>query len=102
MEADADVISKVISLDQKELILELRSYTQKSKNQISYMRIKKTKVPYIFSIQNSDTLDFDKTKYINLVTPIENLDEFNLVVSDAPELVETPVKFDEIERQILE
>lgn len=102
IEADAEVISKVISLNQKELILELRTIPQKSKNQISYLRIKKTKVPYLYSIQNSEILDFDKTEYINLVTPLESLVEFNLVVSDAPQLVHSTVKFDKIERKKLE
>lgn len=102
IEADADLISKVVSLDKIELILELRTIPQKSKNQISYLRIKKTKIPYLYSIQNSESLDFDNAEYITLVTRIENLVEFNLVVSDAPRLVHSTVKFDKVDRKILE
>lgn len=102
IEADSDLISKVVSLDKIELILELRTIPQKSKNQISYLRIKKTKIPYLYSIQNSESLDFDNTEYINLVTRIEDLVKFNLVVSDAPQLVHSTVKFDKVKRETLE
>ena len=40
--------------------------------------------------------------HFNLITPIENLVEFNLVVSDAPQLVHSAVRFDKVERDKLE
>lgn len=102
VESDTDLISKVIMLKPEELILELRTIPQKNKNQVAFIRIKKTKNPHIYSYQRSETSNFETTDYINLITPIEHLTEFNLVVSDAPQLVHSIVKFDKVEKDKLE
>ncbi len=102
IEADVDIISKIASIKSGELILELRTIPQKRANQIAFLRIKKTTHPYLYSLQMSDTSDFEETSFVELITPLEHLTQFNLVVSDAPMLVHSVVKFDPINRTILE
>ncbi len=102
IEADADKISKVISLKPDELVLELRTIPKKSTAHVMYLRIKKTKIAYLYSLQKSYTLDFETTNEIKLITPLENLTKFDLVVNHSPVLINSRVRFDSIKRTMLE
>ena len=102
MEADTEAISKVISLSQDELILELRTIKQNTKDQISFIKIKKTKHSYIYVFQRLEYLGFNENDYSNLITPLESLINYNLVVSDAPNLVHSIVQFDKADKSKLE
>ncbi|MEO1416845.1 MAG: hypothetical protein AAFW00_16285 [Bacteroidota bacterium] len=102
MEADADAIAKVIILKPEELVLELRTIPQKISTQIGYLRIKKTPLPYLYSFETSESLDFGNSEYIKLITPVEYIAQFDLVVSDAPFLVSSVVTFDKVRRSEFE
>lgn len=102
MEADADAIQEVITLSKNELILKLATIPQKRENQVVFLRIKKTKIPYLYTFQWSETERFAKSEYVALVTPVKHLPKFDLVVSTAPRLVVSSVKFDDVKRKDVE
>ena len=95
IEADADVISKVIKLSKDEVVLELKTIEMKSPNLKRFLSIKKTQYPFIYSFGFSETGNFDDSHY-RLVTPLKNLKQFNLLVSDAKEHIHYNPKFDNL------
>ena len=81
--------------------MELRTVIQYSDNQISFIRIQKTNLPFLYTFQRSNSLDFNNER-IQLITPIEHLKQFNLIVSDAPTFIPCPrVRFDKVDKNHL-
>ena len=98
IESDADAFYKKIKHTDKELIIELRTCVEKNENQIEFLRIKKSNIQYLYSFQFSNSITFEETEYVSLITPIENIIEFDLVVDDAPDLLNSGIVFDKIKR----
>jgi len=96
IESDADVLRKIISLSDNKLIAELNTIVQKSDNQVLYLKIEKTNIPYLYMKQVSSSVDFDIDTFICLVTPLEHLDKFDLVVDHSPIFLPSLVRFDRI------
>lgn len=102
MEADADLIHQVLTLSDHELVLKLATIPQKQKKQEAFIRIAKTKKPYLYTLQWSETEHFKNLEYVTLITPLEHLTDFDLVVSVSPQLVASTVKFDAVKREDVE
>jgi hypothetical protein len=96
IESDTEVISRLISIQPNKLILEIRSYFEGNQNQTSFFKIQATTTPFLYTLQHSTTLSFKNVRHTFLITPIEHLKEFNLVVDDAPTLVRSYVRFDKV------
>lgn len=96
IESDADAISELVSISDNELILKLRSSYDKNNFSPSYMRIKRSKFPHIYTLMYSISLTFLAEEKVRLITPIENLKYYDLIVSDSPNLVFSSVQFDSV------
>lgn len=97
IESDADAISELVSISDNELILKLRSSYDKNNFSQSYMRIKRSKFPHLYTLMYSTSLTFLAEEKVQLITPIEYLKYYDLIVSDAPTLVYSHVRFDQVQ-----
>lgn len=102
MESYADAISKLVSISKNELVLKVRSYYNQHSFPLSYLQIKKSKMPHIYTLVYSNDLTFAQDAYVRLITPLEYLKEFDLIVNDAPYLVYSTIEFDRITLEDLE
>jgi hypothetical protein len=98
MESDACAISKIIKLTNNELIAELVEYIEEDSTEIVYLKIAQSDIPLLYTIEYSGTKEFVETEFVRLITPLENLTQFNLVVNDAPVLNSSMVRFEKTKR----
>jgi hypothetical protein len=79
LESDAESISKMISLTDNSIELELRTFQAKSSDQISRLKIDKID-DFIYKLTyNNQT--FDRVEYL---TTIDGIEKFDLVVNNCP------------------
>ena len=99
IEADCDLINKVVKETKNELILELRTIPQKRENQIEFLQIKKTSIPYIYQVSSSATNSFETNHFQNIFIDIDSLSKINMLVDDAPFLVHHTIKFQTVDEK---
>jgi len=78
IEADSDIIHNLVKLTDNEIIIELRTIPQKSKSEKGTLSIKKTKYRFVYLL----TRNYGDWESKSLVTPLENINNFNLVVNN--------------------
>ena len=77
VEAEADMISKIVSSSENEIQLELKTIKAKTENQTAFFTIKKTENENVF-LYTYKIGDFEIKEF---VTPIEKINQFNMVVN---------------------
>ena len=96
VEGDADAISKIITINDSELLIELRTIPQKSENKIRYIKLKKTRYPFVYSVQFSNSENFDESGRCRFATPFNQILNFDLLVSDSKEHLHYTPRFDDV------
>jgi len=78
IEADADIIQRLKKLTDDEIIIETNTIPQKSKSEKGTFSIRKTKHNYVYLL----TQDYGDWVSKALVTPLEHINKFDLVVNN--------------------
>lgn len=78
IEADADVIHSLKKLTDTGIEIEIRTIPQKSNSEKGVFSIRKTKYEYVYLL----TRDYGDWKSKSLVTPLKDIDKFDLVVNN--------------------
>jgi hypothetical protein len=102
IEAEADAISKVISISDTMLLLELKTIPQKNPDQQMYMRIKKSRIPDVYTLQYSSKPVFEEMEFVELITPLENASKFNMLVDHSEILLVENIPFEKIKSDEVE
>lgn len=101
IEAASELIKNIIKETKNELILELRTIPQIRSNQIEFLRLQRTPIPYIFQASRSTSNNFKKENYQVLYIDLDNLNKLNMLVDDAPFLIHHPIQFQSIDKKLL-
>ncbi|AFM04725.1 hypothetical protein Fleli_2353 [Bernardetia litoralis DSM 6794] len=78
IESDSDMIYKLINISKDEIEIELRTIPLKSKTEKAIFSIGKTEYKNVFLLKYI----YDDREYKELVTPLERVSEFDLVVNN--------------------
>lgn len=78
IEADSDAIYNLKKLTDNEIVIEIRTIPQKSKSEKGIFSVKKTNYDYVYLL----TRDYGNWVSKDLVTPLEHLNKFDLVVNN--------------------
>ena len=97
IESDADAISSLEYLSDSSIQIKLNTISEKSESRNSIFSIQKTKIDFIYLLKWT----YDDYELTSLVTPLEKIREFNMVVHHSQTLVYVPINFDKIDYDLI-